>query len=199
MRAVNLLPRDSGQERRRPQAPALIGVVGTVLVTGMVCSAFLMKSSEVQQQQRALDLAERELAAIPPPAPVEQAAPQLQQVRDTRLTAVSSALSRRVTWDRVLRRFSQVLPDDVWLTTLSVSSPLSATVAATPGAPGGGGFLLNGFSYSHDSVARLLARLGVVPDLANVQLQRSSVSKVEGRDVVTFSIQATIRGVGPSA
>jgi len=202
MRAVNLLPNDNARERKGTQLPTLIGVVGAVLVTGLVCASFLMKSSEVTQQREALRLAEAELAAIPPVPVVEAATPQLKQVRDTRLTAVSAARGRRVTWDGVLRRFSQVLPADVWLTTLSVQSPLAAGGAsAVPGAvvSPGGSFLLSGYSYSHDAVARLLSRLAVVPDLADVQLQRSELAKLEGRDVVSFSIQASLTAPGATS
>jgi Tfp pilus assembly protein PilN len=196
MRAVNLLPSEHFGERSRPQAPVLVGVIGAVLVTGLVCAGFLMKSGEVAQQTEALRLAETELAAVPPPPALEDAQPQLKAVRDTRLAAVSTALGRRVTWDGVLRRFSQVLPEDVWLTTLSVQSPVtgSAGAPATGAIAGAGGsFILSGYSYSHDAVARLLARLGVVPDLVGVQLQRSEQTKLDGRDVVTFSIQASLR------
>ena len=185
MRAVNLLPREGTGERSRPQAPTLVGVIGAVLVTGILCATFLGKSGEVAQQREALQLAQAELAAIPPPPPVQQAEPQFKQARDARLTAVSDALGRRMGWDGVLRRFSQVLPDDVWLTSLSVQSPLSTG--------GSGAFLLTGYSYSHDAVARLLSRLAVIPDLEGVQLQRSEQTKLQNRRVVTFSVAATLR------
>jgi Tfp pilus assembly protein PilN len=204
MRAVNLLPGDAGRDRAKPQAPLLVGVVGAVAVTALVCGGFLMKSSEVRRQQETLRLAQAELAAIPPAPVVVQAEPELKQARDTRLAAVSTALGRRMTWDAVLRRFSQVLPGDVWLTSLSVASPLTGAPGAPPaaaptGPTTGGMFLLSGYSYSHDAVARLLARLSAVPDLTEVQLQRSEQTKLEGRDVVTFSIQAIMRAGGVSS
>src|SRR5207247_10795231 len=37
-------------------------------------------------------------------------------------------------------------------------------------------FIMQGRTYSHDGVARLLSRLQVVPDLTNVQLQSSTLS-----------------------
>ena len=58
---------------------------------------------------------------------------------------------------------------------------------------------MNGFTYSHDAVARLLSRLAVVPDLGNVQLTASTRTKLKGRDVVSFSITAAVRtGSAPS-
>jgi Tfp pilus assembly protein PilN len=97
----------------------------------------------------------------------------------------------------VLRRFSLVLPEDVWLTSLNLVSPTPATAAAgapapKPGAPPGG-FVMAGRTYSYDAVARFLSRLAVVPDLTNVQLQRSSKTRQAGREVVDFSIAADVR------
>lgn len=202
MRAVNLLPRDGQREKRKPQTLQLVAVVGVVLATGLICASFLMKSSAVAQERTNLDLAHKELAAIPPPAAVHAADPGLQQTRNARLTAVASALDRRVPWDRLLRQLSLVLPEDVWLTTLSARSPSAATTTdAAPALPGAAPdtFVFSGYSYSHESVARLLARLAVVPDLANVQLQRSALTRVAGRQIVQFTIVASLRFGGATA
>jgi Tfp pilus assembly protein PilN len=90
-----------------------------------------------------------------------------------------------------------VLPNDVWLTTLTAKSPVSPvtnTATSTGGAPSQ--FTIQGRTYSHDGVARLLSRLQVVPDLTNVQLLSSTLSKVGGQDVVEFSIAADIKVSG---
>ena len=55
---------------------------------------------------------------------------------------------------------------------------------------------MEGRTYSHDGVARLLSRLQVVPDLTNVQLQSSTLSVVDGQNVVEFSIAADIKVAG---
>ena len=47
---------------------------------------------------------------------------QLPQQRETRVLALSTALGGRVVWDRLLREVSQVLPSDVWITTLSATA-----------------------------------------------------------------------------
>ena len=117
------------------------------------------------------------------------------------MTALSTALSSRVSWDRVFREFSLVLPDDVWLTTLTAKSPISPLTNAAVSAGGAPSeFIIEGRTYSHDGVARLLSRLQVVPDLTNVQLQSSTLSVVAGQNVVEFSIAADIKvaGAAPS-
>ena len=110
------------------------------------------------------------------------------------MTALSAALASRVSWDRVFREFSLVLPDDVWLTELSAKSPISPATNASSSTGTGtpSEFTITGRTYSHDGVARLLSRLQVVPDLTNVQLVSSTLAKVGNQDVVEFSIAADI-------
>jgi Tfp pilus assembly protein PilN len=206
MRAVNLLPRDEGRRRRTraEQAPFIVGLGLVVLTTLALCAAFLMASSKASDKQAALDALQQQLELLPPkpkgPTPIEAG---LAGERTARVTAVSNALTRRVSWDRVLRELSLVLPDDIWLTSLSARSPASpASAAAAPAkAPGAAptGLTVNGYTYSHESVARLLSRLSVLPDLTNVQLQSSTLAKVGTQSIVQFTILADVRPPGGSA
>lgn len=194
MRAVNLLPKETKRARKKTPVVPLVGVLGMVLVTALTAMMFLSKNSEVTQAQTQLDLATAELAAIPPPPPVDAAQPELRQAESLRLTAVSTALGQRISWDRLLRHFSQVLPDDVWLTSLQAKVPGADTGSST-----GGGFVMQGLSYSHESVARLLARLQVVPDLTNVALQTSVQADIAGRTIVQFTVVADVRAPGAAS
>jgi Tfp pilus assembly protein PilN len=195
VRAVNLLPRDDRRQRAGSSQnnPLLVGgVAGTVLVTAIIAAAFLMSSGGVADNQARHDAAQAQLAATPVPPPTAPGASQLDQEKSARITALSSALAGRLAWDRVLREVSLVFPDDVWLTSLSAQAP---TGAATPGAAAG--FTINGRTYSHDGVARLLARLAVVPHLTSVQLLHSASATSEtGRKVVEFSINANVKAAG---
>src|ERR687887_410513 len=97
---------------------------------------------------------------------------------------------------------SSVLPDDVWLSTVSAKAPVSSSVATAPAAPAAGasvaatGLTLDGYTYSQPAVARLLTRLAVVPDLVNVQLQQSTLAKIGTTPVVHFTIAADVRKPG---
>jgi hypothetical protein len=84
------------------------------------------------------------------------------------------------------------MPDDVTLTSLTMTAPPSA--AAIPGAapaPAASGFVISGSAFSYPSVARLLSRLGLVPDLSNVLLTSTGSS---GKSGVEFSITAAVKG-----
>jgi Tfp pilus assembly protein PilN len=197
MRAVNLLPRDDGRQRRagRGNDTRLIGgVAGTVLVTAILAAWFLTASGAVAKNQDRLDAVSSELASMPVPRPTAPGSSQLEQEKSARVTALSSALGGRLAWDRVLREISLVLPEDVWLTSLSAQAP-SAAAAAAGTAPAG--FSINGKTYSHDGVARLLARLAIVPHLSSVQLLSSTRAVSEtGHSVIDFSINATVKAAG---
>ena len=205
MRAVNLLPRDERAKRTTAeQAPIYVGLGLLLVVTVVLCVMFLGASASVKDEQNALGDAKAQLAQLPP-LPKAQTAIEagLAGEQKARVSAVTSALSRRVSWDRVLREFATVLPDDVWLTSLSAhapSSPASAAPAA-PAAPGAApdGFVISGYTYSQDGVARLLSRLNVLPDLTNVQLQTSSLTQVGLQNVVQFTILAAVAPSGAAS
>jgi Tfp pilus assembly protein PilN len=200
MRAVNLLPRDQNQRTiKKESLPVLIGACSAVLVAAVLGAMFMVGSGKVAAQQRKLDDRNRIYQALPPPpAGPSVAQQQLAGEQSARVSALSTALTSRVAWDRVFREFSLVLPDDVWLTTLSAKSPISPLTNVSTSLAGAAPsqFTIEGRTYSHDGVARLLSRLQVVPDLTNVQLQSSTLAKVGGQNVVQFSIAADIKVAG---
>src|SRR5437588_5130550 len=199
MRAVNLLPRDHKQSAvGRPSVPVLVGICAGVLVTAVVGADFMMQSGKVTKEQQQLDALQAKVHALPPaPSGPTGAQTELAGEHSARVGALSSALANRVAWDRVFREFSLVLPDDVWLTTLTAHAPVSPGAAATGVTPTAGSapteFVISGNTYSHDGVARLLSRLQVIPDLQNVTLVSSTLTNVGGQDVVAFQIIADIR------
>jgi Tfp pilus assembly protein PilN len=207
MRAVNLLPRQQvEQKRERPNAVVLVAAIGGAAVVLALVAGTLVASRSVSRQQQALSSARAVLAVTPAhhvSATTQAFRQQVLTAREQRSLALASALSKRVAWDRVLRRFALVLPSDVWLTGLTANVPLDpapstpTTTSALPAAATDLNF--QGYTYSQDSVARLLERLSVVPDLEDVQLQTSTASVLAGQPVFNFTIVANIRqGKGAS-
>jgi Tfp pilus assembly protein PilN len=216
MQAVNLLPRD---ERRRggpsiPTPVAITAIGGFTLMIALL--GFLFVSAHGTANQRRLELAQKqeELAAIPVPAQSQvQQQDALVADKQARVTALNAALAKRIAWDRVLREFALVLPDDVWLLNMTAKAPTLATTAPTtstpsstgstsPAAPVLGGqltFTIEGYTYSHDAVARLLTRLALIPDLEQVQLVTSEQAKLANRKIIHFKISANVRAPGASS
>jgi Tfp pilus assembly protein PilN len=208
MRAVNLLP--SGSESRksfRSEDPAVVvGSLLGVVVLLALGAGFMNVHSKVNAEQRKLTAARTELARLSltkkdpviakpiitkPIVPI----PAVTSEEQPRLTALASAMSTRIAWDRILREFSLVLPTDVTISSLTLTAPAAA---ATTGAPVGApsqGLSITGSAFSHDGVARLLSRLMLIPDLANVTLASSTASTSgTGPSGVQFSISAGVKG-----
>jgi len=216
MRAVNLLPREvEHRKSRRPSAPLITAFVTFVVVLTVLAAGFFKQSATVSQKRTELQAAKAELALVPAPAAPDTAVSSLNGEQAARVTALQSALNGRVAWDRVLREVSLVLPSDVWLSSLTLQAPDSMT--AIPGVPPSGStttttttttpaaapsaptnFVMNGKSFSHLGVARLMSRLALVPDLERVTLNHSTLSTATAgkRASVDFSVVADVRGPG---
>ena len=171
----------------------------------------MMMDARAKERQAVADDLRAQLAEIEAQA-TEDAGPNtatLTAEGQARTAALSEALAARVAWDRILREFSLVLPEDVWLTTLASSTP-TATAVPNPAAPAGATstFTISGFASSQEAVATLLSRLEVIPEFATVQLQSSSrgTAEAEGGSAssgdpqdFSFSIVATIAPQGVPA
>jgi Tfp pilus assembly protein PilN len=213
MRAVNLLPKDSARRAGPPVPTAVAATVigGLVLVSLMISVLLLSAHGKVKSRELELAQKQAELAAIPVPAQSRlQQQDALVADKSARVAALNAALSKRIAWDRVLREFALVLPDDVWLLSLSATAPSSAAAtpvagtsstssSSTPALGGQLGFSIEGYTYSHDAVARLLTRLAIVPDLQQVQLISSQQAKLGNRTIIHFKISANVRAPGASS
>ena len=141
MRAVNLLPRQHvEQKRERPNAVVLVAAIGGAAVVLALVAGTLVASRSVNRQQQALATARAVLAVTPAhhvSATTQAFRQQVLTQREQRSLALASALCKRVAWDRILRRFALVLPNDVWLTGLTATVPLDpapVTPTTTPSA-----------------------------------------------------------------
>jgi Tfp pilus assembly protein PilN len=210
MRAVNLLPRQQvEQKRERPNTVAFIAGIGGAAVVLVLVAGFLLANRSVDRQRQALSTARALLAATPThhvSAQTNAFRSAILSQREQRTLALAAAIGKRVAWDRILRRMTLVLPDDVWLTNVTGSMPLQPaatgapttttppTSSAFPAAPTA--LTIAGATYSQAGVARLLARLQVLPDLKNVQLQSSQAAMIGNQRVINFTIVSDIRKGG---
>jgi Fimbrial assembly protein (PilN) len=212
MKAVNLLPREvTKTTSRRPTTPLIVAFVTGVVVLTVLAAGYLRASANVSEKRTELQAARAELALVPAPSAPDTSVATLNSEQAKRVTALQSALNGRIAWDRVLREVSLVMPSDVWLSSLTLQAPASATVIpgavttgtpppatttppTTPSAPTD--FVMNGKSFSHVAVARLMSRLALVPDLERIALNHSTLAKTGARPSVEFSVVAGVRVSG---
>ena len=217
MRAVNLLPRDVERTRSEAaRAPLFAAGGGFAAVTAAAAVMFMSASSTASDQRSQLDSLEASISRVPAANQPAVASGAIAQERTDRVAALSAALTARVPLDRLLREISFVLPEDAWLTGLTAAAPTDTGAASPTGAPAAAstaaqGVTIQGATYSHRSVARVLARLSAIPSLDQVRLTASarvepSTDQTAGsnttpakkqtkkqKTVVTFSIGANLR------
>jgi Tfp pilus assembly protein PilN len=198
MHAFNLLPKEevrAEKESRQSAIPHVIVALAGVLVFAALAAFYLSSSATVTSKTGELDDLRGELAGLQVPEQQPQSGGEganIDSERTARTAALSTALADRLAWDRVLRELALVLPADVTLVTLDGTAP-------SPGSAGAGtsaavsSFRLTGTSVSQASVARLLSRLQVIPELQSVQLEFATASDDPSKPGVNFGITASVR------
>jgi Tfp pilus assembly protein PilN len=208
MRAVNLMPRDERRERlEMGRLPLFAAVGGVVAVTAMAFLLASSASSSADETKAEIQAVEAAIEQLPKAPDTEVSTAALVQERSNRVAALAAALSSRTAFDRVLRDISLVFPESAWLTQLEASAPQNAAplpgAAVLPGqASGTSSVTIKGATFSHDTVATVLARLSVVPSLTDVRListalvqpvsDETSTAK-PGKAFVTFDVSATVK------
>lgn len=196
MRAVNLIPQERRGAQRRsgsrsmfrePLLPlsivlAAAAVAGVGLTAHSASSTVASRNTEISQ----LDAQLAKLAAEHQQTPAGGSASQL--------SVVTSLMQQRASWDGFLGTLSRVVPEDVWLLSLSAQEPTTGTVPApTTPAPAVGAtssVTFTGYTYSQPAVARMMRRLELVPWLQDVNLVSSTKTAINNHKVFQFTLGA---------
>jgi Tfp pilus assembly protein PilN len=225
MKAVNLLPPDRPVARggaapitSSPQKGLLIAcaVLGIVTIAGL-STAIWSSNSSVSQKKKQLEALETQISSIPTPGVPSGASADAS----ARAQAINGIVGDRLVWDHFLQTLSKVVPEDVWLQSMQVSTAGAAATLAqqqavaaaaaaaaaaaqtntttfAPSAPpaalptSANTFTITGFTYSQPSVARLMRRLDIVPWLQDVSLVSSSKASIGSDTVFQFTLKATV-------
>jgi Fimbrial assembly protein (PilN) len=206
MRAFDLMPKEETREKgaRVGLAKIAVALLGLVLLGGLA-AAYLFSGAGAMSKQGELDDLRSQLAELEVPAEEPTpGAPALASDGQARTTALSAALAARIAWDRVLREVSLVVPEDVWLTQLSATTPNAASggaaaPAVTTGSTSPNSLAAVGFAGSQESVALFLSRLESIPELTTVQLQASTRTESETGRAYSFSILAGVNPLGAAS
>ena len=196
MRAVNLIPQERRGAQRRsgsrstfrePLLPlsialAVVAAAGVGLAAHSASSTVASRNAEVAQ----LD---GQLAKL---------ATQQQQTSGggsaSQLSVVTSLMQQRASWDGFLGTVSRVVPENVWLLSLSAQQPTTGAVP-TPTAPApaqgaASSVTFTGYTYSQPAVARMMRRLELVPWLQDVNLVSSTKTAINNHKVFQFTLGA---------
>jgi Tfp pilus assembly protein PilN len=130
---VNLLPPEILEVRsvRRAQAGLGAAVVASLLVVGGLWGLATMDEASAQRELDAANA--RQTAVNSETAALSDVAATYTRIQQRR-AVLSSAMSGEVLWSEYLTDLALLMPDNVWLETVTVT-PVEGAAAATPGAP----------------------------------------------------------------
>ena len=217
---INLTPGASRKSKGRGAGFSLAGVVGDskssikdpfllAAILSLVVAAGTVGTMHLSQSATASSLADREEQAV---ADSTRFAAVLRQRRSAeakrdsvmrQLTVIRAIDADRFIWPHVMDEVSRALPPYTWLKTLAVSAPQAAplgtgpapapgdtTKPAAPAMPELARFRLVGNTVDIQALTRFMKLLEASPFIQNVQLQRSEMALVEGKEVTEFTLDA---------
>jgi hypothetical protein len=145
LRRINLLPPEV--EAERSQHKVKVFAVGSSLgLLVLLVFVFLVKNGQIDQAKADLEAQKQENEKIEAQinSPELQAVVQKKSDFDGRIDLLAAALSTEVAYPRMLNDLARVVPDQVWLTSLTVTGTGTAatgtagtsSTAATPSSGG---------------------------------------------------------------
>jgi len=205
MKRIDLLPPEQRVKasRERGLLWAILILVAVVVALGLV---FVGQNSQVADKQAELDGLTSELAAVQQQALALRPYAEIQTTRTAMTQAAKGIYDSRVPWSTILQEISLVIPENVRLQSLSCTVPVTmlpgSAVPPAPGAAATADLTFSGTTYTHKDVAEFLTRLGLIPQLSNIQLASSTGAAATGATdttatavtpTVTFTVTASLR------
>jgi len=194
MTTINLLPSEVRQRQRTKRSTVLVAVAGAAVVAVLVALWFLQgihlsdTDSKLAAQQQTNAQLQGEISKLH----------RFQQIRndlDSRRTLLRQTLAGTVEWSGVLHDLSLVMPNRMWLTSMTgqvtpaTVSPVPATAPA-PGTPTTsllGSIQFQGSALDKPTVALWLTKLETVKGWVNAWLASAVEEDMNGTKVVSLN------------
>lgn len=206
MKRIDLLPPEQRVKasRERGLLWAILILVAVVVALGLV---FVGQNSQVNDKQAELDGLTAQTAAVQQQALALRPYAEIQTTRTAMTQAAKGIYDSRVPWSTILQEISLVIPENVRLQSLSCAIPVTmlpgpAVPPAAAGAAATTDLTFTGTTYAHKDVAEFMTRLGLIPQLSNIQLASSTGAAATGATdptatavtpTVTFTVTASLR------
>lgn len=178
MRAVNLIPSEAGQGGRGGASVspwALLGVLGLLLV-GVL--GYVLTNNQIVDRRAQLSSLQTQAHAIQARADAARPYREFAALAQARVETVRQLGAARFDWHRAFADLAQVIPSDVWLTSLlgtvapgvSVDGAGSGDTGSLRSALPNPAIEMTGCTTGNDEVARLISRLRLMTGVVRVAL-----------------------------
>ncbi len=204
MRPVNLIP---PEDRRGDRAPLRAGGASYVIV-GLLTAALLglvalvMTGNSITEKEGELASLEASQAAAEQRASELAPYGEFATLSGSRQETISSLAKSRFDWDRVMHELALVIPDDVWLDSLTGSVAPGVTIggesgsetSATDASITGPSLQITGCADGQVAVAGFLAALRDIDGVTRVGMHTSSLGDDESAGGTGTTDSATTAG-----
>lgn len=188
MPQVNLLPPEL-RARRRGRRLIAIGTVAGVVVLGFLGIVLLIQRNTISNEEEELRNLQDQAAELRTEVAELQEFGELKDEIDRKEGVLATALTNDVAWSKFLNDLSLIIPDDSWLTNLS----LSATTGEAPsGEQSFGTVSFQGFVFDFPGLAGWLTRTSQIDGLTFLYLNNGTRQEMAGQEVVSFGANANI-------
>ena len=178
MKRINLLPPEhrARASRERGLMYVIVALVALVAVLGLV---YYQQHSQVAGKQNQLTGLQAQTASLNNQAAALAPYAQIEQMRSSLSQTTQNINASRVYWSTIFEEISLVIPENVRLTSLSCTVPpnmLPGGTSSSASAAGSTDVTFTGNTYTSDDIASFMTRLGLIPQLTNIQLVNSTMS-----------------------
>jgi Tfp pilus assembly protein PilN len=195
--------------------PLLLSAVTSVLVAALVIGGmFWHQRAQSTQVNESLQKAEQDSINY---SGVIREQRKAQSQRDSVVSQVNLIKSfddKRFVWPHLMEEVSRALPPYTWVTSMVQTNTITTTQAPTPPTTKGGKagppavdsssvprvqFKVVGNTVDIQALTRFMKVLESSPFIENVQLERSSIILVDGKEVTEFALSAAYQTPDPSS
>ena len=186
MRAVNLIPGDVAGGSGSSAGPALL--LGGLAVLLALVTALVLTGNTIKERRGELAEVQSQVAVAQAQADATRPYREFAALARARVETVRQLGEARFDWEDAFSDLATVIPDDVWLS--SLTGTVTTGVAVEGGGSGAASGLrsaipnpaieLTGCTVSHGSVVRLISRLRLLRNVQRVSL--ADTSKDAGGD-----------------
>lgn len=180
MRAVNLIPADVAGGGRASAGPALL--LGGLAALLALVTVHVLTGNTINDRKSELASVHQQYVVAQAQADATRPYREFAALARARVDTVRQLGSARFDWHRAFADLATVIPDDVWLSSLTGTVTTGVNVAG--GDAGGAGGLrsaipnpaitITGCSVSHEGVVRFISHLRLLHSVQRVSLADSS-------------------------
>jgi Tfp pilus assembly protein PilN len=195
MKRINLLPSDERVKARRERGVVYV-LLGLVVLVALLGTAYVWQNNQVSTKTRSLHTVQDEITQTRMQIIALKPYKVLQDQRAAMMASATSIYNARVTWSSILQEISLVIPDNVILTQFSANVPATMQAGATSSSAAATGtdVTMVGCAPTHEDVATFMTRLGLIPQITNVNLVDSEqVKPSQGAVYVQYTMTASLR------